>query len=182
MPRPSPCAECPFRKKSLPGYVGGHDDIAEIDTLIQQDQKFPCHMATNSIKEHILNELGGDEDDVLGMSDEQAFYEATQQAPHCTGALQYMNNSCKRSRDERTRVLQDAAGKNPDVFRSKLGLFKHHESKHYDEVSQLLTPEQQSALLAADGLSVPGPQRAGKKTTAKKPVRKTAKQPARRRR
>jgi hypothetical protein len=166
--KPNPCAECPFHKKSLPGYVGGHDDIAEIDALIQQDQKFPCHMATNSIKEHLLNELGGDEEDQLAMSDEQAFFEATQQAPHCTGALQYMNNSCKRSRDARTQALQDAVGKNPDVFRSKFGLFKHHKSKHYDEVSRLLTPEQQSALLAADGLSVSAPKRAKRPAKARR--------------
>lgn len=124
-----PCRECPFRKKSLPGYVGGHADVMEIHTIINADQKFPCHMEVTDIKDDLLNALGEDEDDALGMSDEQAFHEATQEAGHCVGALIYMNQTCKKSRDPQISRLQVEAGKSEEVFASPIDFLGHHGSK-----------------------------------------------------
>lgn len=124
-----PCHECPFRKKSLPGYVGGHDDAIEIFDLVSHDGKFPCHMQTNSIMESLEQDL--DEDDVLAPTHEQLFQQAVEEAPFCTGALIFMNQTCKRSRDPEVRKLQDEAGTNPDVFSSPADFLKHHRSKEY---------------------------------------------------
>ena len=67
----TPCKECPFRKKSLKGYLGPHDDAKEIVALLTVGLKFPCHMEVNSIaaKRHAGNH-------------------ADEEAVHCIGALQ----------------------------------------------------------------------------------------------
>lgn len=127
----TPCRECPFRRKSLPGYVGGHSDPIEIVDLVNHDQKFPCHMDVNAIRDHLLDELGGSDDDPLTMSDDQAFEQATREARHCVGALIFMNQSCKSSRNPLIAALQDTVGTSPEVFETNAEYLTHHKSKEY---------------------------------------------------
>ena len=43
-PKGSPCAECPFRRKSLQGYLGAND-VAEFVLAAEGGQSpMPCHM------------------------------------------------------------------------------------------------------------------------------------------
>jgi hypothetical protein len=125
----NPCGECPFRKKSLRGYIGGHEDVIEIFDLVSHDQKFPCHVETNEILEQL--ELDVDDDDSLAPTHEQLFQQAVSEAPFCTGALIFMNQTCKRSRDPSVRKLQDEAGTNAAVFSSPVDFLTHHRSKEY---------------------------------------------------
>jgi hypothetical protein len=50
------------------------------------------------------------------------------EAPFCVGALQFMNNSIKLSRDKDVQKLQEEAGKNDDVFHWRKDMEEHHGS------------------------------------------------------
>jgi hypothetical protein len=139
MQRQSPCRECPFLRTSLRGYVGGHDDIMEIFQLISHDRAFPCHMETNKIKKHLLKTMGDADDDPLGITDEQAYEMAVLEAEHCVGALIFMNQSAKRSRDPRITELQDAVPEtDPRVLGNARELMEHHRSKAWIEMQAIL--------------------------------------------
>ncbi len=142
----SPCNECPFRLKSLPGYVGGHGDMMEITDLLQHDQKFPCHMQVSAISEHLLDATDGDGD--LGLTESQAHNQACLEAKHCAGALYYMNGSAKRSRDEKIASLQDAARALPrdDVFTAMPVLLQHHRSARWAAIKAKMPKSQRAAI------------------------------------
>lgn len=133
-----PCAECPFRKTSLKGYVGGHEDAIEIYDLLSVDRKFPCHMQVTDIKNHLLNELGDDGEDPLSMSDDAAFEQACEEAPHCTGAILFLNNSCKRSRNPEIVKLQNAMpDKDDSVFQHLKDFLTYHNSKIFKAMGNM---------------------------------------------
>ncbi len=103
MPTPpkQPCKGCPFRRKSLRGWLGPHLNSMEITGRVQLGIKFPCHEQVNALcdgKRHL---------------DVDA---ATVEAGHCIGALQMMNNSFALSRNRAIADQQEEAGTNPDVF------------------------------------------------------------------
>jgi len=134
-----PCKECPFRKKAAPGYVGGHGDAMEIYQLISRDRKFPCHMEVTAIRDHIETELG-DPDDPLGIGEDAAHEEACRQAPHCTGALIFMNNSAKLSRDPQIVKAQRVAGTSDQVFQTAAEFLTYHQSQAFAEQQKTLQP------------------------------------------
>ena len=109
MEKKKPCSDCPFRKNATPGWLGAHKDATEIIDLVYQDQYFPCHMEVNKL-----------------MNNGKKFGVAVFEAPFCVGALQFMNNSIKRSRDREVAKLQDEAGKNDDVFPWRKDMEEHH--------------------------------------------------------
>ena len=71
--RPNPCKECPWRRKSLPGWLGPMD-AAEWTELAMSDEPIACHI---TIKED------GDWDGTL----------------QCAGAARFRANICKSPRD-----------------------------------------------------------------------------------
>ena len=42
-----PCRECPWRKTSPPGYMGGND-IVEYGNAVRTDDRVPCHLLVDS--------------------------------------------------------------------------------------------------------------------------------------
>lgn len=120
-----PCSECPFRKKSLPGYVGGHKDIYEIYEYAQYDVKFPCHMSVTKVQKEMA--LQHEQDDDLDVNHINA--EVIEKAMHCTGSLIFMNNIIKSSRDPKTRELQKQLGKSSEVFQSAHEFLRYHKTK-----------------------------------------------------
>lgn len=101
-----PCAQCPFRRTSLRGYVGGHSNVSEITNLVWNDRKFPCHMDVTRIleKQHIAD------------TGEELPIAVVDEAQHCAGALALLNNAYKRSRDKSVSAAQKLIGKRADVF------------------------------------------------------------------
>lgn len=42
MQHKKPCGECPFRRKSLPGYLGAND-VSDFSSMAMSEQHMPCH-------------------------------------------------------------------------------------------------------------------------------------------
>lgn len=122
----NPCNECPFRKNSLQGYLGPHKQSSEIIGLLVVGVKFPCHMDVNGIAEHIYEELK--DDDIQKLTRAQATDFALKDAPHCTGALQMMNNSCMLSRSREIAEDQKKVGRNDKVF-----MFQNEFTAYHDD-------------------------------------------------
>ena len=125
----NPCSECPFRKKSLKGYVGPHDSAGEIIEGLRAGLKFPCHMQVNQITDHLMDKLGKEEDGPLAMTKEQAVQQAAREASHCTGALIMMNNACMISRNTRIAAMQDQVGKSDQVFANEPEMEAYHDDE-----------------------------------------------------
>ncbi len=128
----SPCNECPFRRESAKGWIGGHDDAIEIYQTVNASHKFPCHQVVNATKNDLHE---GDEDDVF--SDDELFEQACDEAPHCTGALIFMKNTAKRSDDPAIEKLRSETEKDHDsVFSNAAEFLEHHGTK--DEHGKLM--------------------------------------------
>ena len=96
-PAKTPCNDCPWRRKSLPGWLGPHDASVWL-ALAHSDQPIACHLT-----------LVEDDD-----SD----------ARHCAGADVYRSNVLKRPRvldHEQLPVDRETVFARPDEFRV------HHE-------------------------------------------------------
>jgi hypothetical protein len=104
-----PCKECPFRRASMPGWLGDHATSQEIVNIVQFDGFFPCHMRVS----RLVN---------LGVP----FPTAAAEAEHCIGALAFMNNSCKVSRDPDIARQQQEVGRREDCFSWSFEMTEHH--------------------------------------------------------
>jgi hypothetical protein len=103
-----PCKQCPFRKNSAKGWLGG--DSGNPEQFLQQldhPNFYPCHSAINWERENV---------------DEQGM-----KAPRCAGALQFMNNSMMQSRNSEVRELQKPLGKNDEVMQFKHNFIEYHK-------------------------------------------------------
>jgi hypothetical protein len=109
--RKTPCKECPFRKNSLAGYVGGHASFNEILGIIHYDGPFPCHMEVNKLKD-----------------DGVPFEDAIHEAGPCVGSLAYMNHWSKLPRAELVAQAK-AVGKRDDCFQTPMEGMLHHDGK-----------------------------------------------------
>jgi hypothetical protein len=85
----SPCAQCPFRRASLPGYLGGtHPDV--FGHLADSDVRMPCHLhLPDGVNYAAAVEPG---------SPEYA-------APQCAGRAIHWRNQLKTPRDPQLLVL-----------------------------------------------------------------------------
>lgn len=97
-----PCRECPFRRKSMPGYVGMDTPDGFLATTMA-DHRMPCHLKVDYESE-------------TWESDQHA-------APECAGAATFFANLCKRSRDpNRMRIPADCV----NVFARPEEFLAHH--------------------------------------------------------
>lgn len=100
-----PCRECPFRRNSLPGYLGEDTPEGFMATTLA-DVPMPCHLT-----------IDYEEDDWDGDQMEEASY--------CAGALNFFRNMCKSSRDRR----RPQGEKDPTVFSRPQEFLDHHKEK-----------------------------------------------------
>ena len=103
-----PCAQCPFRKASAPGWLGPWEPKDLLASLAVQE--FPCHPT--------IKEDGQDTDD------------PTLQG--CTGAALFLNNSLEHSRCWLTMAHQIQVRDVPDdvkrsVFQTRKEFLEHHD-------------------------------------------------------
>ncbi len=106
-----PCGECPFRRVSLAGWIGAHDEPTEITDIVMADQKFPCHVAVTELE-----------------NDGADFDTAVDAAPYCVGSIIMMNNTCKLSRNSFVADLQKRVGKSEKIFANAREFIEHHNS------------------------------------------------------
>lgn len=107
-PGSNPCKECPFAR-NWAGWLGPYESSDELIDHIFHDGFFACHMT-----------LGKGDDD----EDED---DPHLNARHCVGALIFMNQSAKMSRNPEILQLQRAAPKtHPKVFRRRTEMTEFH--------------------------------------------------------
>ena len=103
-PCKKPCKACPFRRQSLPGWLGAAS-TEQFAQTVMADMPMPCHSTVDY--------------------DDPDWREGLHKARYCRGALTLFANQCKLSRDpERPRVPADRE----EVF-GHIGEFvEHHNS------------------------------------------------------
>lgn len=102
-PKNKPCAECPFRRKSAPGYLGADKPENFVDTALHGEIPMPCHL-----------EVDYEQDD----------WEETLDSVHqCTGHAIFLTNACKLPRNPEIKRLP----RDTDlIFNFRHEFLKHH--------------------------------------------------------
>lgn len=126
-----PCKECPFRKKCMPGWLGGDTGNAHALALrvaglmeIQpgvvigcEPEYYACHMDTA----RIAKRAGYGRDESVELSNKLAA-----RVNHCAGALIYLRKQCKRPRDPEKAKAVKAAIESEPVLSSVTEFVAHH--------------------------------------------------------
>lgn len=100
-----PCNQCPFRKKSLPGWLGDASPEQFMATVMQ-DHEMPCHSTVDYSDPRWRRSL------------------STKKVSYCKGSLIFFANICKLSRDRDRPTAEPSE----DVFRSPQEFLNHHKS------------------------------------------------------
>ncbi len=107
----NPCGECPFRKKSLAGWLGPWT----VETILQQahgEGGLACHVSVAAVQKRKPK-----------ITDEKLMKEVHV----CVGSIQHANRSCKSYRNPELRAMQDALGNGEEI------LNLHEFRKHHEE-------------------------------------------------
>lgn len=96
-----PCRECPFRKTSLPGWLGRATPEGFIDTVMA-DHRMPCHLEVDY--------------------EDPEWKAQAAVAPECAGAADFFANICKVSRDRK----RTPGKRNAEVFDSPRAFVEYH--------------------------------------------------------
>lgn len=100
----TPCNQCPWRKNSAPGYLGGNAPEVYADA-VQRNTVPACHQ-----RDH-----GWD----------------NPRSAMCAGALAVMQNSCIEPRYNGTWGDADKVGKRDDCFKWVRDFYRYHAGKEY---------------------------------------------------
>lgn len=96
---PTPCKECPWRRKAPAGWLGGLS-IEWFTRRAQVQSPVACHMTVGGTGEPRL----------------------------CTGYAQALANACSLPRDPQLAAEVRTAGQSPEVFRSAREFDAHHRA------------------------------------------------------
>lgn len=113
--RKTTCKECPFRKKSLPGWLGPWTAM----TIIQQSHSeggLACHVSVRDLSRD------GNAADSL-----EELLELRKKTHVCVGGLQNANQCGKLFRDPAMRSLADLVGTDPENILNIHEFLKHHK-------------------------------------------------------
>lgn len=108
-----PCAQCPFRRTAMRGYLGGHREPNEITDIVVGDGRFPCHMEVTNLTDR-------------GRPVRLKFHRAVEMAEVCAGSAAMLSNMLKRSRDRDVSTKQSEVGKRADVFNNPQEFCEYH--------------------------------------------------------
>lgn len=109
-----PCSQCPFRKKSLPGWLGAATPEEFIGATME-DGLMPCHKTVNYDKPDW----------------KWAMLAPQSKVQHCAGARIFFRNQCKVSRNDyyveakRLGMITEVEPSD-DVFKNKHEFLAHH--------------------------------------------------------
>jgi hypothetical protein len=112
------CNDCPFRRKSMPGWLGGSSPEGFVDCL-QRDEPLPCHQTV-------------DYDDPKWLEK----WTAQEAGKMCAGALIFMANKAQRPRD---REFPTMPPNKTDVFSNSVEFVRHHREaaiRSWDDLTQ----------------------------------------------
>lgn len=100
-----PCVDCPFKKTSLAGYLGGRWEAIELHRFVMSEGDFACH---NTIK--------GDQ-------------EIHDKLEHCVGSILYMNKNAKRCshNTERKAIQESLKGESTSDILNLVEFCEHHK-------------------------------------------------------
>lgn len=101
-PVPKPCSDCPFRRKSMPGWLGAGSPESFIDCM-QRDEPLPCHQTIDYDNPHWLVEWMHQKNGRM-----------------CAGALIFMANKLQR------HPFQKMDKDYENVFSNTLEFVRHH--------------------------------------------------------
>jgi len=103
--RKTPCDDCPFRRDSLPGWVGDSTPEDFIQTTMA-DVPMPCHKTLD-----------------YNDSDWKRDWDTGAAGLLCAGALTFFANTCKLSRDRnRPRLPKDPV----NIFSNSVEFMEYH--------------------------------------------------------
>ncbi len=114
MKKPSgrPCKECPFKRTSMPGYLGASTTQEFFDTTMA-DAAMPCHTTVDY--------------------DNPDWREKLSDAKFCSGALIFFRNICKLSRDPKRPRLDV---NRELVFGTPLEFLSHHADRNPNDADE----------------------------------------------
>lgn len=103
-----PCNECPFRKNSLPGWLGEWSSPEELfGFVITAEQSFPCHLS--------MTDRNGDDKPQSDMS-------------YCRGAVMFMKKIGKLPRNrELAKMVNSVNREELDNILDLPGFLSHHK-------------------------------------------------------
>lgn len=104
-----PCKECPWRKDSIPGWLGDSTPL-EFLQLNESEQHMPCHLTVDY-----------ESDD---------WEELVQDAPACAGRLVHLKNRCKQPMDPSlAEAMKGVEADHDKIFFDPSEFFRHHGGK-----------------------------------------------------
>lgn len=106
--RRTPCRGCPFKLRSIPGYLGADRPVPFVAKTWLVELDMPCHQA-------------------IDYSDPDWLETQEPGAPMCAGALILMANGHKLPRDQRMAEAVRAVGQSDEVFASVAAFLDHHD-------------------------------------------------------
>lgn len=119
--RKTPCAECPWLKKSAPGYLGADEPVhfyrASVVAENTPATAMPCHMEINYLDEDWLKDQYPDAD-------------------ICAGNLIHLHNWMKMPRDPELAKMVYQVNGSPHVFASPEEFMEHHGEENPKEMAE----------------------------------------------
>jgi hypothetical protein len=103
-----PCAECPFRKTAMRGWLGP-DTAQEVMAKAHGEGGYPCHM------------------DMVGQPKYPDGTVNCTNVEQCAGAILHANASCKSYRDPDLRAMQDRLKGSECPILGRLEFLAHHD-------------------------------------------------------
>lgn len=76
---PNPCSQCPFKRGSLPGWLGEWSGPEELSAHVLAGNRYPCHMTMNEASHY--DDMGIEEE----LIDDLILVDSTQ----CKGSMMY---------------------------------------------------------------------------------------------
>ena len=105
-PTKQPCNDCPFRRKSMPGWLGHSSPEGFIDCM-QRDEPLPCHQTIDYEDPNWLVKWAAQQDT----------------GQMCAGALIFMANKLQRPHDKDFPTLPRDI---ENVFANSIEFVRHH--------------------------------------------------------
>ncbi len=123
-PAAKPCKECPFRRKSLAGYVGNDTPRRFVAVAQFAEVPLPCHCKVNY--------------------ERKDWKRQADRAPLCAGFATFLANMIKSPRNAEIRkLLDDVKPDRKNIFATPAEMLAHHCPKDskpimFDELLELL--------------------------------------------
>lgn len=107
-PNVQPCARCPFRRTSAPGYLGD----ATVDEFLgaaMNDTSLPCHLSVDY--------------------DDPDWEDKLDEARRCAGSLIFLSNQCKLPREPELRAAVRSVIRDRETIFANAQEFREHHDR-----------------------------------------------------